>query len=116
MTRKQKRDWEGIELLREIFSNESNRELNTIHKNYLKKKNSNGTADLDHDANPQAKEAETRNASQMARRCQERQKKVDHLHQAVRAVDHFIPAHKAYNCRRKKEREPTDVDELYELL
>jgi hypothetical protein len=103
--------------LREIFSNESNRELNTIHTNYLKKKNSNGTADLDHDANLQAKEAETRNASQMAPRFQERQKRVDHLHQSVRADDHFVPAHRAYYFRRKKDREPTyDEDLLYELL
>jgi hypothetical protein len=31
------RDSEGIELLREIFSNKSDRKLNVIHTNYLKK-------------------------------------------------------------------------------
>ena len=100
------RDSEGIELLREIFSNKSDRKLNIIHTNYLKKKYSNRTSDLDQDANLQAKEVETRNASQMARRCQARQKRVDHAHDADRADDHDIPAHtlhRAYNCRCRKD-------------
>ena len=113
------RDSEGIELLREIFSNKSDRKLNIIHTNYLKKKYSNRTSDLDQDANLQAKEVETRNASQMARRCQARQKRVDHAHDADRADDHDIPAHtlhRAYNCCRRKDRELTDTEELDEHL
>jgi hypothetical protein len=113
------RDSEGIELLREIFSNKSDRKLNIIHTNYLKKKYSNRTSDLDQDANLQAKEVETRNASQMARRCQARQKRVDHAHDADRADDHDIPAHtlhRTYNCCRRKDRELTDTEELDEHL
>jgi hypothetical protein len=47
------RDWEGIELLRQIFSEETDHELDGVHTNYLQPNSSKATA-----------EAETRTAKQ----------------------------------------------------
>ena len=35
---------------------------------------------------------------------------MNHIHQSDRVDDTFIPAHRAYFCRRKKDREPTVED------
>ena len=65
------------------------------------------TVDPEHDADLQAKENETRDAHRLARRFQDREKSEDHAHEALRGDDDIIPAHRAYNCRRMKDRTPT---------
>lgn len=99
-------DSEWIRLLRQIFVEESDHELNTIHTNYLQANSSKAPADLIHDVELQA-EDKTGLAHEMAltQRRRDRQARIDHAQQAVRADDLDIPAHKANNCRRRKDRE-----------
>ena len=64
------------------------------------------TADLESDADPPDINLEPDADPRKARRCQEREKRVDHAHGALRGDDHIIPPSVAYNCRRLKDRTP----------
>ena len=85
------RDTEGIGLLRQIFSEESDHELDGIHTNYLHGNSSKATY-----------EAEVTTAKQKAKRFQSREERIDHANRAVRPDDLVIPAQGASNCLKQK--------------
>jgi hypothetical protein len=94
-------DTEGIQLLRQIFPEEPDHELNEIHTAYLQKNSSNVAADRNHDVALTAQETETRIANESARRWQSRQERMDFAEAAVRADDDDDDD-RAFNCRRNK--------------
>jgi hypothetical protein len=93
------RDTEGIELLRQIFSEESDHELDGIHTNYLHGNSSNAAYVAE-----ATYVAEVRTAKQKAKRFQSREERIDHANRAVRPDDLVIPAQGASNCLKTKDR------------
>ena len=102
-------DSEGIGLLRQIFSDKSDHELDGIHTNYLQVNSSKATA-----------EAETRTAKQKAQHSSSQKGRTDHVNRAVRPDNLVIPAQGAYSCLKTKDRgdllKNAESEEMDELL
>jgi hypothetical protein len=109
------RDTEGIELLRQIFSEESDHELDGIHTNYLHGNSSNAAYVAE-----ATYVAEVRAAKQKAKRFQSREGRIDHANRAVRPDDLVTPAQGASNCLKTKDRSDlpknAETEEITELL
>ena len=100
------RDWEGIELLRQIFSQETDHELDGVHTNYLQPNSSKATA-----------EAETRTAKQKTQGSQSWKGRFDHADRPVRPDDLVIPAQETYyNCLKTNNRSGWSDEEEARLL